>query len=195
MKRKHGEASFNLALHWSTVFQAAWDQDRDIPDIIVRSPAETYPVMMGDGHRVAYCFFRWEEDIDTLAESYPTAKPLLTRNNQGHNFSHKIEVVEYVSDNERLLLIGGDVKRLVPKFGGNHAECLSGGDRVRLLRAGCAFPARSRNPAVPMNDHLNRFRPSSEAIEETLFGWHDHMGEVPPTLHQHGPGGEPPRRP
>ena len=179
VKRKHGEASFNLALHWSTVFQAAWDQDRDIPDIIVRSPAETYPVMMGDGHRVAYCFFRWEEDIDTLAESYPTAKPLLTRNNQGHNFSHKIEVVEYVSDNERLLLIGGDVKRLVPKFGGNHKLSVCPVEIVSACYVpGVLFPPGPVIQLVPMNDHLNRFQTKlSEAIEETLFGWHDLMGE------------------
>lgn len=179
MKRKHGEASFNLALNWNTVFQATWDDERDIPDLIVRSPGETYPVMKRSGNEVAYTFFRWEEDTDTLAERYPQAKDLLTRKRLGQSFTHNIEVVEYVNHEERLLILGGDVRSLLPKEGGKHklGKC-----PVVIVSAvyvpGVPFPPGPIDQAVGMVDHLNRFQTKlSEAIEETLFGWHDLIGE------------------
>jgi hypothetical protein len=169
MKRKHGEASFNLALNWNTVLQATWDDERDIPDLIVRSPGETYPVMKRSGNEVAYTFFRWEEDIDTLAERYPQAKDLLTRKRLGQSFTHNIEVIEYVDHEERLLILGGDVKSLLPKEGGKHklGKC-----PVVIVSAvyvpGVPFPPGPIDQAVGMVDHLNRFQTKlSEAIEET----------------------------
>ena len=179
MKRKHGEGSFNLALNWATVWQVAWDEEDDLPDVIVRAPGETYPVMKHSGDETAYCFFRWEEDADSLAERYPKAKSLLTRSRLGHSFTHNIEVIEFVDDVERLLFLGGDVKSLVEGVGGKHKLPLC---PVVITSASCIpgeiFPPGPIDQLVSMNDHLNRFQTKlGEAIEETLFGWHDLIGE------------------
>lgn len=178
MKRKHGEAAFNIALNWATAWQAVWDEEKDIPDIFVRSPGETYPVMKRGGDEVAYCFFYWVEDVESVAEKWPMVKPLLTKNRIGQYSSNTIEVVEYVDDKERLMLIGGDAKSLLPE-GGEHQL---GVCPVIVSRGSCipgeVFPPGPIDQLVAMNDHLNRFQTKlGDAIEETLFGWHDISGE------------------
>jgi len=178
MKRKHGEAAFNLALQCATVWQVVWDEDEDIPVPFVRSPGETYPMFQRGGEEVAYCFFRWEEETDSLAENYPEIKPLLTRNRLGTYTNTKIEVIEYVDEEERLLIVGGDAKSLLPE-GGKHklTKCpvyVTSG----MYIPGEPFPPGPIDQLVAMNDHLNRFQTKlGDAIEETLFGWHDVMGE------------------
>ncbi len=177
MKKKHGEASFNLALNWATVWQASWDEEKDIPDVFVRAPGETYPVMKRGGDEVAYCFFRWEEDAESIAEKWPQVKPLLTRNRLGQYSFTTIEIVEYVDATQRLMIIGGDVKSLLPE-GGKHDLGIC---PVVITSAayvpGELFPPGPIDQLVAMNDHLNRFQTKlGDAIEETLFGWHDVTG-------------------
>ena len=179
MERKHGESSFNIALNWASVWQVAWDEEKDIPVAFVRSPGETYPVMKRGGEEVSYCFFRWEEDVESLAEKYPQVKSLLTRNRQGGYSLSTLEVVEYVDETERLLLVGGEVKSLLEGEGGKHEL----GQCPVFLCAGAYIPGELFPPGpidqlVAMNDHLNRFQSKlGDAIEETLFGWHDVTGE------------------
>jgi hypothetical protein len=180
MERKHSEAAFNIALNWSSVFQAAWEEDGDIPTIYTRSPGETYPVMSRGGDRVAYCFFRWEEDTEALAEKYPAIKPLLTRNRLGQFQHGTTEIVEYVDADERLMIVGGDAKSLLTKE--SDAAHKLGHCPVYLCAGayipGELFPPGPVDQLVAMNDHLNRFQTKlGDAIEETLFGWHDVSGE------------------
>lgn len=178
MKRKHGEASFNVALQCASVWQVAWDADMEIPIPVVRSPGETYPVMKRGGEEVAFCFFRWEEESDSLADKYPEVKPLLTKNRQGYTNNAQIEVIEYVDEEERLLIIGGDAKSMLSE-GGEHKlkKCpvyITSG----MYIPGEIFPPGTIDQLVAMNDYLNRFQTKlGDAIEETLFGWHDVMGE------------------
>lgn len=184
MKRKHGEASFNLALNSATVLQAAWDDEKDIPVIYSRSPGETYPVMKRNGEEVSYCFFRWEEDTEELAERYPAIKDLLTRNRLGQYSHGKIEVVEFIDETERLMLVGGDVKSLLrdrkgkPEGGAHALKACPVVIASAVTVPGEMFPPGAVDQLVAMNDHLNRFQTKlGDAIEETLFGWHDIEGE------------------
>jgi hypothetical protein len=178
MRRKHGEAAFNIALQCATVWQLVWEDELDIPTPYVRSPGETYPVMKRGGEEVAYCFFRWEEESDSLAERYPDVSGLLTRNRRGDTFNTKMEVVEYVDDEQRLLIVGGDAKSLLPE-GGKHKlkKCpvyITSG----MYIPGEVFPPGPIDQLVPMNHYLNCFQTTlNDAVEETLFGWHDVAGE------------------
>jgi hypothetical protein len=190
MKRKHGEAGFHLALNEAMAWQIAWDAGKEIPIIYVRSPGETYPVMKRGGDEVSYCFFRWEEDTEELAERYPEVKPLLTRNRLGSYAYSKIEVVEYVDETERLMIVNGDVKSLLKEGGAHQLGCCPVIITAAINIPGEIFPPTKTEQLVPMNDHINRFQTKlSDAVEEVLFGHHvvegDGANDVPiPT----GPG-------
>jgi hypothetical protein len=180
MQRKHGEASFNLALNTASVWQAVWDDEMDIPVPVVRSPGETYPVMKRGGDEVAFCFFRWEEDAEALAEKYPQIKSLLKRGRDGEFASGNVEVVEYVDEEDRVFIIGGEIKAFITSevpTAHKLKQC-----PVFIVPGLCIpgelFPPGPVDQLVVMNDHLNRFQTKlGDAIEETLFGWHDIEGE------------------
>jgi hypothetical protein len=179
MKRKHGEATFNLALNAATVWQIIWDETMDIPVVFVRSPGETYPVMKRGGEEVDYCFFRWEEEVDEVVQKWPKTAPLFTKSRMGGYSSSKVEVIEYVDSKERAFILGGDIKSLVTDEGGKHdlGHCpviITGAFYI----PGILFPPGIVNQLVPLNDHINRFQTKlGDAVEETLFGWHDIVGE------------------
>jgi hypothetical protein len=178
MKRKHGEAAFNLALQCASVWQVVWDEDEDIPVTYVRSPGETYPVFRRGGEEVAFCFFRWEEETDSLVEKYPDIKPLLTRNRVGTYTNSRIEVIEYVDDEERLFIVGGGSKSLLPEGGKHKLKKCPVYVTSGMYVPGEPFPPGPIDQLVAMNDYLNRFQTKlGDAIEETLFGWHDVTGE------------------
>jgi hypothetical protein len=178
MKRKHGEACFNLALNYSTVWQVVWDSEKNIPVVFVRSPGETYPVMKRGGEEVECCFFRWEESPEDIAHKWPKVASKLSRDRNGRFSSSTVEVIEYVDSKDRVFIIGGDIKHLVEEEGGKHDL---GFCPVVISRAtdipGEIFPPGIVDQLVPMNDHINRFQTKlGVAVEEVLSGWHDIIG-------------------
>ncbi|MFA5387999.1 MAG: hypothetical protein WC322_06480, partial [Candidatus Paceibacterota bacterium] len=179
MKRKHSEQGFHLALNEAAVWQVVWDDEREIPVAYVRSPGECYPVMQRGGDDVSYCFFRWEEDAEELAERYPQVKPLLTRNNRGSYSASNVEVIEYVDETERRMIIGGESRSLVPGWGGEHKLGCTPIVLVTALNIpGVLFPPTTVSQMIPMNDHINRFQTKlGRALEEVLYGHHVIEGE------------------
>jgi hypothetical protein len=169
MKRKHGEAAFNIGLNNASVWQVSWDTDKDIPIVYSRAPGECYPVMKRGGDEVSYCIFCWTQEVDQLVENYPDAKPLFGK----QRGASLVEVYEYIDSTSRVLVVGGKAKSLLPE-GGEHNLGIC---PVLITPGSCItgeiFPQGQVDQLVGINDYLNRFQTKlGDALEEVMFGRH-----------------------
>jgi hypothetical protein len=172
MSRRHGEAAFDIALMYSTVWMTRWDRELEHPVIVGRNPRECYPIMKRHGDEVAACFFIWEEYIDELVEQVPEAESLLS--GAQARSSQKVQAIEYIDDKDYVLVINGKSKNMVPWSGshklGKVPVDITSGAHIR----GEVFPPGPVDQLIAANDHLNRFQTKwGDALEGALFGhWH-----------------------
>jgi len=175
LSRRHGEAAFDIALYFATVWMVRWDKELDHPLIVGRSPKGCYPITKRHGDELAACIFMWEEFADELAENVPESASLLGAEHARRN--QKVDVIEYIDTDSYQLVIGGKSKNISP-WGGKHnlgyvPVAITAGGHIR----GELFPPGAIDQLVAVNDHLNRFQTKwGDALEGVLFGWHDIEG-------------------
>lgn len=169
MTKRHGEATFTMALNYASVWFVRWDQERNIPVITTRDPAETLPVMKRDGSAVSYCLFKWEDEADNIVENFPQAKGLL----DGRKGSATVECIEYV-DADQYSLVVGDRKVTIPVAGGKtKLGCCPVVITSGSYLPGEIFPPGPVDQLVHVNHYLNRFQTKwGDALENVLFGFH-----------------------
>lgn len=181
LTRRHGEAAFDIALYFATVWMVRWDKALDHPVIVGRSPKGCYPIPKRHGDELSAVMFVWDEYADELAENYPEAKALLGPDEARKNA--KVEVIEYIDANNYQLIIGSKSKSL-SAFEGNHKfgdvpVAISAGGHIR----GEMFPPPPCGQLVAVNDHMNRFQTKlGAALEAVLFGRHFLRGPAAPEV-------------
>ena len=171
LTRRHGEAAFDIALYFATIWMVRWDKTLDHPVIVGRSPKGCYPVAKKHGDELALVMFCWEEYADELAENYPEAKSLLGAEEARKN--SKVNVIEYIDQDNYQLIIGSKSKSLAAHEG-NHKlgyvpVTVASGGHIR----GIMFPPPPCGQLVAVNDHMNRFQTKlGDALEAVMFGRH-----------------------